>query len=75
MQLSAEEKQQNIFAFTAFTGICSSILLGIIFIIVLQISNIKQQNVELLNELKEVKELSIKNNQTLEMIKMNMKLQ
>lgn len=72
MNLS-EEKQNNLFLFAAAAATCSAIIVGILFVIIAQFSSIKHDNEKLLKDLEEIKELTIKNNNTLELIKLNIK--
>lgn len=72
MQIN-EEKLNNIFTFAAVSAICSSIIVGILFVIISQFSNININNEKVLKDLQEIKDLSIKNNNTIELIKLNIK--
>jgi hypothetical protein len=73
--MNSDERQNNLFLFSGASAVCSAVILGILFVIILQFSNIKQENVKMEKDLEEIKELVIKNNQTLELIKQNVKSQ
>lgn len=70
MQIS-EEKQNNLLIFSGASATFCAIIVGILFVVVLQFSNIKEENAKMEKDLEEIKELIIKNNQTLELIKQN----
>lgn len=71
--ITSEEKHNNLFIFSAAAATCSAVILGILFVIIAQFSNINHDNQKVLKELEEIKELVIKNNNTIELIKLNLK--
>jgi hypothetical protein len=71
--MEEKEKQNNIYVFSAINAMFSAIIVGVIFVLISQFSSINQENKNLKNNLEELKELTIKNNQTLEKIILNLK--
>ncbi len=71
--ITPENKENNILVFSGTAAICSAIILGIIFVFVSQFSSLNQENKNIKLQLEELKELSAKNNQTLEKIMYDIK--
>ena len=69
-----EQKENNLMLFAAVSAICSAMILGIMFVFISQFSTLNYENKNLKSQLEEIKELSKKNNQTLEQIKLNLNI-